>query len=118
MDSCFIDDGYEQTDTIPAAAGLHGALTYTYRPGLYEARLRFRNAASADERTRVAHETIRGHLVSWDATDGRGAAVKVGMAAIAKLHPAIVDAMVDTILGYSAAKAAGRPSDDEADAKN
>ena len=107
MSALFIEDGYTQTKTIPAVAGMFPELTVVYRPAISRERVALRmKLNTVDPAVYDNHETevIAKHLVSLNGEE-------IPKAKLARLKPAIRAHLVDLILGYEAA-------DEERDAKN
>jgi hypothetical protein len=113
MDPVFIDDGYTKDGHVAAKPGLHGALSFTFRPALPEERLQFAQAKDQDGRAygKRAAQALDRHIIGWDAADGRGNPVEKNQHNLLRLHPTLFVALLEQVMGYEPAEAA-------ADAKN
>lgn len=103
MDSVFIDDGMNREFKIPAVSGLHGALSGTFRPVIFEARRQL--AALIDDPkgyTEKMGSLLARHLLTWDARKGEGTA-EINAGNICRLHPELLVKLLDVVLGYSPA---------------
>lgn len=111
----FLEDGYTQDGYIAEVARLHPAVSFTYRPALYEEREAWRRAGAkafdAKADTKLAADLIVGHITGWDVKKRDGAAVDLKADNVARLHPAILRKLLEIVLGYE-------PSDEAKDAKN
>lgn len=113
MDLCFIEDGYSRETTIPAVPGLHPALSVRFRPALAEVRFEYLRANDLNAKEQVARvaKVLKAHLESWDAKKRDGGTADITEALLARLHPALLQRLLDLVLGYS-------PADQATDAKN
>jgi hypothetical protein len=107
----FIPDGYTLNDAVPPEPGLHGGLSYSYRPALFDALLEYKQPDGPAERFKVACEIVARQVVSW------GGPEPVKPESVARLHPLIFGQVLDRVLGYAAPRA-GAESQEQADAKN
>jgi hypothetical protein len=107
MDSVFIDDGQTREGFVAAKAGLHGELKFQFRPALAEERFQFARENDADGRAyaRRAAKLLEKHVTGWSSQ------VALKLDHLLKLHPDVLNAMLDQVLGYS-------PAMEAADAKN
>lgn len=113
MSSHFIDDGFSVSSTIPAKPGLHPALTVKYRPALADERFEHFTAKDVNGKAqldRVA-KVIARYVESWDAVNRQGDVAPVSPETVRRLHPALLSALLDLVLGYT-------PAEEQADAKN
>lgn len=108
MSDLFIEDGYQQTRTIPAVSGLHPDLLVVFRPALDKERNAYRlKGHSSDPAVLDQHATdlIVKFIISLNGEELKD------KARVARLKPAIRTHLTDLILGYI-------PADEVADAKN
>lgn len=116
----FIDDGYTQTGHIQAAEGLHGAVTFQFRPMLYEQRQRVSEmlrAATTDEATHVLAAAICQQVLSWNLPR------ELKPANVRRLRPKLLDRIYLIVAGHEPSDPlpSGQPVetfDEIADAKN
>lgn len=103
----FIEDGFTEDFTIPAAPGLHPALHGKFRPALAKERYQWlmgdRNDLDGAARADRAAEILAGHVEAWDAKSRDGKAVSPKNADMMKrLHPSLQGKLLDMVLGYAA----------------
>lgn len=106
-DGLFIDDGYTQTRTVPAVAGLHPDLTVVFRPALARERHAYRQRLAVPDPAVIdAHEAdlITRHTVSVNGGP-------LDRPKVDRLKPAVRAILVDLVLGYT-------PADEAKDAGN
>lgn len=107
-DSLWIDDGYTQTRTVPAAPGLYPDLVVVFRPALSRERKAYhQKGANPDPAVLDNHET---DLIARYVASLNGQELK-DKDRLARLKPAVRAILVDLVLGYS-------PADEARDAKN
>jgi len=112
MAKFLIRDGYSRSAVVPAVPGLHPELRARYRPALLVQRKEYllpvptpKDAAARDA------ALIERHVESWNVTDDGDQTAPVKKEIALLLQPALVQRLVDLILGYE-------PGQEEADAKN
>lgn len=106
-DALYIEDGYTQTRTVPAAAGLYPELVVVYRPALARERKAYHaKGQSPDPAVLDNHET---DLIGKYVVSVNGGEMEKGKTA--RLKPAVRAILVDLVLGYA-------PADEARDAKN
>lgn len=116
----FIDDGYTQTGHILPIEGLHGAVTFQFRPMLYEQRQRVSEllkAAATGEATQVLAAAICQQVLSWNLPR------KLKPANVRRLRPKLLDRIYLIVAGHEASDPlpsgqAVETYDEIADAKN
>ncbi|RCS43936.1 hypothetical protein DTL42_18290 [Bremerella cremea] len=116
----FIDDGYTQSGHIQASAGLHGAVSFQFRPMLYEQRQRIAEmlrAAANDEATQVMVAAICQQVLSWNLPR------ELKPANVRRLRPKLLDRIYLIVAGHEPSDPlpSGQPLetfDELADAKN
>jgi hypothetical protein len=98
----YIPDGYTERGHIDAAEGLHGPLSFSFRPMLPEER----DAVDEVLATRPAREgaqlvaaAVTHALVEWDLRDEHGCPVAVGLDYVRRLRPALLDKLFAVICG-------------------
>jgi hypothetical protein len=97
MPAAYIDDGYTETELVPAQDGLYPAQTITFRPftkgeiGQYISDLR-RAGDDEDAVGKVAGKWLSQKLVSWDLRDSQNEVVKIAPDTVLRLHPRFFDA--------------------------
>ena len=103
--SCFINDGYTLTRTVPAEPGRHPKAVIVYRPALYVERELLHKAREGKEPRAIADhlaDLIARHVVSVNG-------VKVDKTNAGRLHPDLQLKAAELVLMYE-------PSDDGAPA--
>lgn len=110
MDPVFIDDGYNRDGHVAAQPGLHGALTFRYRPALPEERFQYALTKDRDgdgkAYVRRMALLLAKHLQEWDAARGPDQSpVPITAEALTRLHPNVLNGVLDQVLGYTAADA-------------
>lgn len=107
MDPLFLDDGCTRDGHVAAEPGLHGSLGFRFRPALAEERYHFARQQDADGKSyaRRAAALVSRHVLEWDAP------APLTPDRIGRLHPNVLNKVLDQVLGYTAA-------DPVADAKN
>ncbi len=110
----FINDGYTITATINARPGLHGALTFTYRPATLEERETEYSSRGNTARAAVGSMTrlMAGKIQSWS-LEG----VEITAGNLVRLKPSLFDRVFAIVVGL-AADDSGQRVDVEAEAKN
>jgi hypothetical protein len=106
--SMFVTDGYAFTDTIPAVAGLHPALRFTYRPctGPETRAFQATPEAKADEAavkliiSHVENQTFTPIDVDAAGKEVVGEPVVLTAETLKKLHANLWHGIVNRILGY------------------
>ena len=92
MPSAFIDDGYSETETIPAVNGIHGPHVITFRPitsgeiARYESRMRVAGEDELKQRDATS-ELLASKLIEWDIMDSTGTPVKIEPKNLLNLRP-------------------------------
>ncbi|MEW4564717.1 hypothetical protein AB1K70_19410 [Bremerella sp. JC770] len=91
------DDGYTHEACIAASTGIHDALTFAFRPILYEERQRIaqaiRRQADSKSATNLLAEVIAAHLVAWNLSS------EITADAVQQLVPALFDKVYATLAG-------------------
>lgn len=116
----FIDDGYTQTAYIQPTAGLHGGLSFQYRPMLYEQRQRVSEmlrAAATGEGTTILAAAVCQQVLSWDLPR------ELKPANVRRLRPKLLDRIYLIVAGHQPSDPlpsghAPERFDETADAKN
>ncbi len=100
MESCFIDDGMTREGRVAAEPGLHGQLTFSFRPALPEERYQFARGADLDGKayTKRVATLLDRHVVEWDAKDGKGQGVTKNADNIGRLHPNVLNKALYQVL--------------------
>ena len=103
-----MDDGYNRDGYVAAAPGRYDALAFKYRPALPDERWLFVRQQDNDGRAyaKRAAAMLDAHVLEWDAKDSKDQPVAKSAAAMLKLHPELFNAMVDQVMGYTAADVA------------
>lgn len=102
-DPVFIDDGMTREGGVRSAPGLHGAVSFQFRPALAEERFDFLKGDDKDGPAYVerAGKLLARHVLDWD--QGRPCREP---ATYRRLHPSILNQMLDQVLGYAAGEQA------------
>lgn len=100
----FIDDGYTEEGYIAGVAGIHGPLSFTYRPMLPETRDRLLRSQQRDIAAghKEARTELAKHVQDWDLKDRKGNAVPKTAANIGQLRPLIQDKLFSIVAGQIA----------------
>lgn len=110
----FINDGYAVTATINARPGLHGALSFTYRPATLEERETEYSGRGGSSKSAIQSmaRLLSRKIQSWS-LEG----VEITAVNLARLKPALFDRLFAIVVGVMADDA-GQRVDAEAEAKN
>lgn len=97
----FIDDGYTQEGYIAGVVGLHGPLSFTYRPFLPETRDRLLKSQQRDNATghKEARDELAKAVQKWDLKDRTGRDVPKAAVNIGKLRPLLQDKLFSIVAG-------------------
>lgn len=110
-----IEDGYSVETTIARVPGLYPAVRVRFRPALAEERdewlLKGQRDFAGRDRTARAADIVARHLEQWDVRTRAGGEVRPDAATVRKLHPSLLQKLLDLVLGYEPIQEAG-------DAKN
>ena len=109
-----IPDGYTMPGYIEEEPRLHSALRFTYRPCVMTEVSIIDDAVSKAGPARaeaIAAECCAGHIVEWDAVDGKGSALPLTAKSVERFQPALFALLYRIIRGSS-------PSDVDPDEKN
>ncbi len=108
MPSDFIYDGYNEDGYVKAAKGFYGEHRFAYRPVTIQERAPVSDALKLQEEiyNRLAADLCAKKLQSWDFTDPRmppgDKPLKITAANFLLLKPALINRMIDIILGWAA----------------
>ena len=97
----FLSDGYSEEATIAAAPGIHGELSFRFRPMMHSQREKWSEElqrTSQGEASNIMAKAIGEHLLSWSIP------LDVKPDLLRTLRPSLLDKIYSTIAGY-------RPSD-------
>lgn len=116
----FIDDGYTETAYILPMEGLHGGVTFQYRPMLYDQRQRVSEmlrAAATGEGTTILSAAICQQVLTWDLPR------ELKPANVRRLRPKLLDRIYLIVAGHQPSDPlpgghAAQHFDESADAKN
>lgn len=97
MSALFLDDGYTQTQTVPARPGFHPAAEVVYRPAL--ARVRHDYGAAAATKDAAKIEAFEADLCAKHVVTINGDAIDKAKAG--RLHPLVRADLVDLILSFA-----------------
>ena len=100
-DPLFIEDGFTRTHTIAAVSGLHPEVKVTYRPALSKERAAYGAKTTGRDPDAIAkHEDdlVLRYVQTINGQDKESWGSKIN-----RMHPTVKSAIVDLILGYSAA---------------
>jgi hypothetical protein len=117
MSDFVIEDGYSEEAFIAPEPGLHGPLTFTFRPLLAHRR----DAVSRNEGEAFANAAAKEmakQIKSWSATGADGKALAVSESHIKSAKPRLFDKLWLIVAGYKGSDAKEAPTDLEGDAKN
>ena len=103
----FIDDGYTQEGYIASVEGVHGSLSFTYRPLIVEQRdaiddVTIRQGGAKGSRACAA--ALAQQVSKWDLCKGNAEPVQIESANLTKVRPALFDKLYAIVAGR-------RPSD-------
>jgi hypothetical protein len=105
--SLFIDDGYTRAKDIDAVAGIHPAVSVTFRPALSAKRTEYGVTAGTNNAAKIGefeNDLLAKHVVTLDGSD-------LKKADAARLIPTLRATLLNLVLGYE-------PADEAADAGN
>jgi len=113
----FISDGYTQQGYIAQVTGLHGALSFEFRPILAEERAVYYSpktqALPADQQEKAACKLLAAKLASWTLVDAAGACVPINAENVSRVRPALQGKLWRIVAGLDPTE-----STEEADLKN
>lgn len=119
MSSFMISDNYNLPGKIEAVKGMYPELRFLYRPALHEQRQQYLKAISLphggnnfEARTPTMASLVANHVKEWNVTDLNGSPAIISKENARLLHPSLLDALVDVILGYASS------GNEEIDVKN
>ena len=98
----FIDDGYSEDGFLAAEKGLHGDVTFSYRPLLPEQRDGIDEVTlkqGAAQGAKVICSALAKNLVAWSIKDSKGQAVPIKPGAIGRLRPRLFDKLWAVVAG-------------------
>ena len=103
-----INDGYTEAGYIRGEEGLHGPLSFRYRPMLAEQRDAVDEELirkKAREGNQLLAAALHKHLVDWDLTDAGGQAAPISLENIRRLRPALFDKLYHIVSGRKSSDA-------------
>lgn len=103
-----INDGYTEAGYIRAEEGLHGALSFRYRPMLAEQRDAVDEELirkKAREGSQLLAAALHKHLVDWDLANAAGTTAPISLENIRRLRPALFDKLYHIVSGRKASDA-------------
>lgn len=112
MEPTFFPDGYTRTGYVAASPGLHGAVSFTYRPATFPQRQKALTRNDRETPEQVVAKTVNllaGKVLSWDIVHPEtGEAVAIDAKTLPHVATAILLKMECIVLGVL-------PSDDNPD---
>lgn len=97
MSALFLDDGYTQTQTVPARPGFHPAVEVVYRPALARVRHDYGVLAGAKDAAKI--DAFEADLCAKYVVTLNGDPLDKGKAG--RLHPLVRADVVDLILSFA-----------------
>lgn len=100
----FIGDGYTEKAYVAPRPGIHGSVSFAFRPMTHEQRsvVYTQVAKGGGDASKAVVASVARFIVSWDLCwdDGKEAAVTAEN--VARLRPALIDRLHDIVSGYAA----------------
>jgi hypothetical protein len=95
----YLDDGYTISRTIDAEPGVHGPVSFDYRPPLavHISKLLDANRAGNEAYTSTAIDVAAVQIVKWDKCDRLGKPVPVNKTTLARLKPELLTKITDAM---------------------
>lgn len=101
-DIAYIPDGYTREGYIAAAEGFYPAVSFHYRPLVFELTIAARDHYLMDgpeARGAVAVGFVKKCLLDWDVKDPDGGRVAIGYETIRRLNPALLERLFYVLIG-------------------
>ena len=113
----YIDDGYQEDGFLAAEKGLHGDVSFSYRPLLPEQRdaideVTMKQGAAKGARAIAA--ALAKQVVTWSITDAKGEPVPISPARVGKIRPRLFDKLWAVVAGRMPSDVRGDATPDEA----
>ena len=103
MLSCFVEDGYTESHTVPERAGIYARLAFTGRRAMAsEVQRVIDGTANDEEREKRICSLLAKHIVSWDAKDRSGQPVPITDEVMGKIVPSLRSVLVDWVCSWVA----------------
>jgi hypothetical protein len=122
-ETSYIDDGYQESGYIAADEGLHGPLTFTYRPVLVQTRdtlnaLIARDTPDTETFVRKVTEQLAKSVIEWSLRN-KGELVPINADTMRRVRPRLLDKLWGVVSGARRSDTRdSRIPDLEGDAKN
>jgi hypothetical protein len=120
--SDYIDDGYTEEGKIAAEPGIHGPLTFEYRPMIPSVQGRLMDVrGSSDKFVDLAAKLLcgkDGHLKAWSLVNKKKEAVEINEENLKRVRPSLFDKLWQIVANVRPSDGKDKTVDLAADGKN